>query len=106
MVTAEKLSSIAAWTTGQPYPKNFDRAWKNILFNQFHDILAGTSIESAYDDARNEYGESLAIAARGLNYAVQSLSWNINIEEEENMKPVVVFNPHAWESRVHVEVEV
>ncbi|WP_219836986.1 alpha-mannosidase [Paenibacillus sp. R14(2021)] len=106
MATAEKISSIAAWTTGQPYPKDYDRAWKNILFNQFHDILAGTSIETAYDDARNEYGEALAIASRGLNFAVQSLSWNIHIEEEENMKPIVVFNPHAWESRVNVEVEV
>ncbi|MBB3128593.1 alpha-mannosidase [Paenibacillus rhizosphaerae] len=106
MAAAEKMSSIASWTTGQPYPQDYDRAWKNILFNQFHDILAGTSIESAYEDARNEYGESLAIAARGLNYAVQSLSWNIDIEEEEHMKPIVVFNPHAWYSRVNVEVEV
>ena len=53
-----------------------------------------------------EYGEAMAIAARALNYAVQSLSWNIGIDQEENMKPIVVFNPHAWESRVNVELEV
>ncbi|WNQ09100.1 glycoside hydrolase family 38 C-terminal domain-containing protein [Paenibacillus aurantius] len=106
MIAAEKYSSVAQWTTGQPYPVDFGRAWKNILFNQFHDILAGTSIESAYEDARNEYGEAMAIASRGLNYAVQSLSWNIGIEQEEGMKPFVVFNPHSWQSRVNVEVEV
>ena len=106
ILMAEKLSSIAFWQMDQPYPTDFDRAWKNILFNQFHDILAGTSIEPAYEDARNEYGEALAIADRGLNYAAQSISWKINIEEDEKMTPIVVFNPHAWESFVPVELEI
>lgn len=103
---AEKFSAIANWTTGQMYPKNYGLAWKNVLFNQFHDILAGTSLESAYDDARNMHGEAMSIASKGLNYAIQSLSWRIDIEEEEGMKPIVVYNPHSWESKVNVELEV
>lgn len=106
LLTAEKYAAVAHWLTGQSYPTDFKQAWKDILFNQFHDILAGTSLETAYEDARNLYGEALAIADRGLNYAVQSLSWNIDIDEEEGMKPLVVFNPHAWESKVNVEVEI
>jgi alpha-mannosidase len=106
LISAEKWSAFAERITGQPYPDNFDRAWKNVLFNQFHDILAGTSIEPAYEDARNMHGEAMAIADRGLNYALQSISWNIGIEQEADMKPIVVFNPHAWESRVNVEVEI
>ncbi|HET7628122.1 MAG TPA: glycoside hydrolase family 38 C-terminal domain-containing protein [Bacillales bacterium] len=105
LVKAEKFASVALWTTGQPYP-DLSRAWKNVLFNQFHDILAGTSLEEAYEDARDEYGEAKAIASRALNYAVQSVSWRIDIEEEEGMKPIVVFNPHSWQSRVNVELEV
>jgi alpha-mannosidase len=31
-------------------------AWDRILFNQFHDILAGSSIKPAYDDALSELG--------------------------------------------------
>ena len=50
-----------ARVTGQPYP-NLAQAWKSVLFNQFHDILAGTSLEIAYEDARNSYGEALAVA--------------------------------------------
>ncbi|MBS4205200.1 alpha-mannosidase [Lederbergia citrea] len=103
---AEKFSSLANWTTGQKYPENYGLAWKNVLFNQFHDILAGTSLEAAYEDARNMHGEAMSIASRGLNYAIQSMSWRINIEEEEGMKPIVVFNPHSWESKVNVELEV
>ncbi|MDN4072995.1 alpha-mannosidase [Fictibacillus terranigra] len=106
LIAAEKYSALASWVTGQPYPADFNRAWKDVLFNQFHDILAGTSIEPAYEDARNLYGEALTIADRALNHAVQSISWNIDIEQDERMKPIVVFNPHAWESRVNVEVEI
>jgi alpha-mannosidase len=105
LATAEKISAVAWWTTGQPYPLDLEQAWKNVLFNQFHDILAGTSLEEAYDDARDLYGESVSIANRGLNYAVQSLAWKIKIEAEEGMTPLIVFNPNAWQSKVKVELE-
>ena len=105
LLTAEKWSALAAWTNGQPYPTDFGRAWKNLLFNQFHDILAGTAIEPAYDDARDQLGETLAIADRGLNLAVQSFAWNIRIPAEAGARPIVVFNPHAWPGRQVVELE-
>ncbi|MDN4524082.1 alpha-mannosidase [Fictibacillus fluitans] len=105
LLVAEKFSSIASVMTHQPYPADYNRAWKNILFNQFHDILAGTSIQSAYEDANEMYGEALSISSRGLNHALQAISWDIQIDEEEGMKPVVAFNPHAWEVTTAVEVE-
>ncbi len=106
LLTAERLSSLAHRLTGHPFPTDLDRAWKNVLFNQFHDILAGTSLEVAYDDARQFYGESLAIAQRAQNQAVQAISWRIDIPFEEHSKPFVVFNPHGWEAIVPVEVEI
>jgi alpha-mannosidase len=106
LMVAEKWALLANWITGQPYPDDFDHAWKNVLFNQFHDILAGTSLETAYDDARDTYGEALAIADRGLNYAVQSLAWNVRIDQEEGMRPIVVFNPHSWPVQANVELEM
>lgn len=106
LVRAEKFAALAHHLTGQPYPRaEFARAWKNVLFNHFHDILAGTSIESAYEDARNELGESLSIASRALNFAVQSLSWNIHIPFLEGSKPIVVFNPHGFEAQMPIEME-
>jgi alpha-mannosidase len=106
LITAEKFAAVSERVTAQPYPReDFARAWKAVLFNQFHDILAGTSLESAYEDARHLYGEAMAIAARALNYAVQSLAWNINIPHEEGAKPLVVFNPHGWPSQVNVEFQ-
>lgn len=106
LLVAEAFSSIAAWAAGQPYPADYKRAWKSVLFNQFHDTLAGTSIEEAYEDARNEFGEAMAIADRGLNEAVQSLSWKVDVPAEEGMRPLVVFNPHSWEAKVPVTAEL
>jgi alpha-mannosidase len=74
LLAAEKWGVIAQRLIGQPYPTGLDRAWKNVLFNQFHDILAGTAIEAAYEDARDLYGEAQAIGGRALNYALQGLT--------------------------------
>jgi alpha-mannosidase len=87
LLTAEKFSSLASWLTGMQYPAEFEQAWKDVLFNQFHDVLAGTCIKSAYDDARDLYGEALSIAGRALNNAIQSISWKVNIPTEEGSRP-------------------
>ncbi|HWV35244.1 MAG TPA: glycoside hydrolase family 38 C-terminal domain-containing protein, partial [Thermomicrobiales bacterium] len=106
LLAAEKWSSVASQVNGHPYPATaLTHAWKLVLFNQFHDILAGTSVEPAYDDARSEYGEAMAIASRELNQAIQSLSWAIDIPHQEEMTPIVVFNPHPWPVRAGVELE-
>ena len=102
---AEAWSALAARLGLQPYPTSFEHAWRQVLFNQFHDILAGTSVQDAYDDARDSYGEALAIAARALNDATQAISWNINIPLVEGSTPIVVFNPHAWTSHTAVELD-
>lgn len=106
LVTAEKWSSISKTVEQQPYPKDFERGWKGVLFNQFHDILAGTSIPSAYDDASYLTGEAMAIGQRNLNYALQAISWDINIEMDITMKPIVVFNTHSFEGKMAIDLEV
>ena len=106
LCAAEAWSAVSAAAGKQPYPDDFTKAWKGVLFNQFHDILAGTSIPSAYDDASYLYGQAMAIGQYNLNYAVQAISWDVDIEEDTTMKPIVVFNPHAWSGRMAVSLEV
>ena len=106
LMAAEKFASLAKQVAGATYPNEFDRAWKNVLFNQFHDILAGTSLEAAYDDARDLYGEAFAIADRAANSAIQALAWRINVRPEAGLIPIVVFNPHTWAVRANVEIEM
>jgi alpha-mannosidase len=106
LIAAEMFSTLADIYSSQKYPDNFNRAWKNVLFNQFHDILAGTSIETAYEDSRNSQGEAIHIADTNMNYAVQSISWKIGIKQDEDMKPLVVFNPHGIAVETNIEVEL
>lgn len=106
LTTAEKWSSVSKVVENQAYPDDFDKAWKGVLFNQFHDILAGTSIKTAYDDASYLTGEAMAIGQRNLNYAIQSISWDIKIDQDVTMKPIVVFNPHCFEGDMAIELEV
>src|ERR671914_1173375 len=103
---AEKWSAIADVLGAQPYPHaKLTEAWKLLLFNQFHDTLAGTSIEPAYEDARDQLGHAASLAAAAFNAATQSIARRIRIEREDEMRPVVVFNPHPWPLRADVEVE-
>lgn len=74
LTTTEKFSTIVHIMFEKIYPhEEITRAWKNMLFNQFHDILAGTSIKEAYEDATYFYGESLKLAQENLNYALNTI---------------------------------
>lgn len=103
---AEKWAAVANVVAGVPYPlEGFGEAWKLVLFNQFHDILAGAAIAPAYQDARDQYGHACSIAANAFNRAVQSISRRIDIAQEPDMTPLVVFNPHPWPLVADVEFE-
>jgi alpha-mannosidase len=106
LLEAERLGVIAARRADHQPREDLTRAWRNVLFNQFHDILPGTAIEPAYTDARDELGESSAIAGRAVQDALQSISWKVDIPLEATAIPVVAFNPHSWATVVPVELEV
>lgn len=104
---AEKWCAIAETVAAQPYPHDELReAWKLLLFNQFHDTLAGTAIKPAYEDARDQLGFAASTAATAFNRAVQSIARRIDLPFEESTQPIVVFNPHAWAVSVDVELEI
>jgi alpha-mannosidase len=106
LLSAEKWAAVASMLGGPAYPSaDLARAWQGVLFNQFHDIMAGTSIESAYDDARDLHGEALAIADRALTAATLAVAWQIRAPVEEGATPIVVFNPHPWPSAAPAELE-
>jgi alpha-mannosidase len=106
LIVAEAWSTLAGVVAPRGYPHDeLGRAWKQVLFNQFHDTICGTAIEPAYDDARDQLGEATSVAARVENIAIQSLSQLIDIANEPGVTPIVVFNPLAWPVRSLVELE-
>lgn len=99
LCTAEKWSALANVLLGRSYPgEALDAAWKKVLFNQFHDILAGTSIYEAYEDARQDYGFALSTADDIINASQQALMRRIEIPLEEGTRPFVAFNPQAFDA--------
>ncbi len=107
LLAAERWCTIAARLGGPAYPgADLAQAWKLVLFNQFHDILAGTAIAPAYEDARDQFGYASAVAADALNLAVQSVSRRIGIAAEAGTIPYVIVNPLPWPVRSEVEFEL
>lgn len=111
LLDAEVFSVLSNRLAGTEYPTDeLDFAWKNVLFNQFHDILGGCSIREAYDDAEKAHGEALNRADRVSGFALQQISWSINTEkpsprgEEMLGTPVVVFNPLPFEVTTEVKI--
>jgi len=103
LISAEKFNFIANCLTDLDYfDKEIRKAWINLLFCQFHDILAGTSIKEAYEnDVFPMLYESLNIANNVINCSVQAIASKININAN---KSVVVFNPHVCSIKAPVEL--
>src|SRR6185312_5746935 len=92
VLSAERWAAVA----GHDARAELERAWKQVLFNQFHDVLPGSAIEPAYDDARDQLGAAVAIAKRITTRAHNMISQRIDIPFELGSQPLVVFNPHPW----------
>ena len=93
LMTAEKLCALAKIGLARPFPKQaFAEAWENVLFNQFHDILAGTSLDVCYDDARDWMGAATRTADYEMTSALSSMA--MHVETRGEGRPFVVFNPH------------
>jgi alpha-mannosidase len=105
LLAAEKAQVLALRMGALKAPGDLSQAWRSVLFNQFHDILAGTSIEPAYDDARDLHGEAAAQADRELHRSLQAVAIHVDVAHREGTTPLVVFNPHSWRARTVVELE-
>ncbi len=97
LLAAEVYSMMNYSLLGRKYPtEKFAEGWKNINFLHFHDIMGGCCIKDAYPDSEALGGESLGIAVKTTNNAVQTLSWAVDTSDRSKGTPVVVFNPHPF----------
>ncbi|MCJ7449438.1 MAG: hypothetical protein MUO72_17315 [Bacteroidales bacterium] len=105
LVVAEKIASIgsAAWDSN--YPKDeFTGAWERILFLQFHDSLAGTSVPEHSQHAREGFGYALDIAHQATYMSLQKLESQVPSEDPASQY-LLIFNPHGWELSGNIEYD-
>jgi len=95
----EIFSIIAGLHEQSKYPEDeLDKMWKLLLLNQFHDVLPGSSIKLAYDDALRYYNQ---IQESGAKLRDEALS---KVLQSATSDSVTVFNSVSWDRREVVEL--
>ncbi|MEO1125838.1 MAG: alpha-mannosidase [Cyanobacteria bacterium J06639_16] len=99
LTQAEIFAAIAQLTTPYRYPQaELETAWKGMLFNQFHDILPGTSIPEVFTTANQTWQQTQATGERVLQEAQAAIAAQIPLPDPPvpDAIPFVVFNGLSW----------
>jgi alpha-mannosidase len=105
LTNTEKFSSMAKLFGGKYHSAELDTAWKYAMFNQFHDILPGSSIGEVYKDAVEDYEDVIESGIFLLKNSLYDLSKKINTSAK-NGKPLIIFNSLGWKRTDIVTVEL
>jgi len=114
LVSAEIFDTLSGLIVGGDFHNaEFEKAWQRVMFNQFHDVIAGCCIKEAYTDAYNAFGYARQKAQELENFALQRIAGKIKTTDfldadfsemrdrlwyrEGEGSPMVVFNPHPFE---------
>ena len=84
-----------------------ETAWKKVLFNQFHDILPGTSIPEVFTEANQDWDTAIEIGESLLQIALNAIASSIKLPKppQADAKPIVVFNSLNWQRSEIVTLE-
>jgi alpha-mannosidase len=108
---AELWSSLASIVTKQAYPdesrNQIEVAWKQTLFNQFHDIIPGTAIAPVYITANEGWENVERITTQIISDALAQISDRILLPSPpvEGAIPIVIFNALNWKRTEVIEIQ-
>ncbi len=81
LYTAEVAASIADRIADIPYPYiNLEEAWRQLLFDQFHDILPGSGIQTTRHYTLGHAQDVQAAAMMARTNALRALSQRVNTQ--------------------------
>ncbi len=83
--------------------KRIDAAWDDLLFTQFHDILSGTSIPSAWSDVQALQGRATLAADEVIMIATRQ--WAQQTSKPQSEQRILALNPtiHEWNGWIETE---
>jgi len=107
LLGAERFGAIAA-CLGATYPdRALDKAWRQVLFNQHHDGMAGPLCDRAYLDAMLGYREALELASSAQSKALEAIAGAVDTSRTVSASaPLLVFNSLNWPRTEPVEATV
>ena len=98
LLASERFATAASAFCGAAnQQETFSHSWKKVLFNQFHDILAGSSIRPVYDDAAADFAAVNCDAADALDRSLDEIARNMDTEGQG--KAVLLFNALPWDRK-------
>jgi alpha-mannosidase len=106
---AELWSTIAKLSGNFPYPQGeLETLWKQVLFNQFHDILPGTSIPEVFTESNRNWLQVIQNTTEIIQQSLQAIARKIQLPSppEKNALPFLVFNPLNWERTEIVSLKI
>ncbi|MGF2036168.1 MAG: alpha-mannosidase [Nostoc sp. CmiVER01] len=104
---AELFATLATVSCGVTYPKaEIEAAWKLVLFQQFHDILPGSSITQVYTDALPEWQKVEQMGTKILQESLLAIASYITLSEppKPDSLSIFVFNSLNWQRSEVVSV--
>jgi alpha-mannosidase len=107
---AERTTALLQHAGLAPAP-NLAPAWEAVLFNSFHDILPGSSIERAFDEQIDEVGGVRHTARESAFRALNHLAGRIRIilpkvaRDHPKAVPYLLWNPHLRPVQTCIELE-
>jgi alpha-mannosidase len=104
LLILEKFLSILQFDLDISIQNQMDNIWKKVLFNQFHDILPGSSIQEVYEDTNRDFQDVIwpgiqQIYHTGIDYFCQQSEQQFhlqNLEEQNDSNAYFIFYPHQW----------
>jgi alpha-mannosidase len=103
LLNAEKFAALST-LYGRSYPaEDFDRGWRDLLFDDFHDIFPGSGIAVNYLDAKRNLEDVTRVGRGILDGSLSEISAHINTTAAG--VPLAVFNSMSWPRNEVVEAE-
>lgn len=98
---AELIGVIGEQLLGKKFPaEELHKGWEDILTNQFHDIIPGSSIKEVYDQCMIDYPRIIGIGERIVSDRYAAVANGI-----DKKHGYVIFNPNSFEGAGMVKID-
>ncbi len=110
LLRGERTTALLA-NAGIAPTTDLSQPWESVLFNSFHDILPGSSIERAFDEQIDEVGGARHAVRNATFHALNHLVGRVRIalpavgRDHPKAVPFLVWNPHLRPVQTFVELE-
>jgi alpha-mannosidase len=106
LTQAETIAAVAQLAEQHPYPTaDFAESWWKVLFCQFHDMMAGTSLYTDYQDVRDAVGYACEVAQETRIEALQTLARAVDTSDVPE-GCVFAFNSLPWARTAVLEIHM